>query len=196
MKQILQVKLRDGGLKGITVTHLQVGARKNIKFKEKHKVDYDAPVNNELEAHFDGLQQNLIDLCSLSADANTQDVRVTEARISPDGEFFQLIGTVRSVGERDVKMTSPRINNDQSYSHWGEAMAKVKALFVEAKSYITEKKVMNPAQMVLSFCSEKDMVRASYRTITFYSPKAGQASRRSCRASRPCRSSARPARRS
>lgn len=151
-KTILQVKLRgEAGLKGVRVIHVQAGIRKNMKMREIHKVDYDAPVNEELAGHFDSLQQNLIDLCSLSADADTQDVKVTEARISPDGAFLQLLGTARTVGERDVKVTSPRINDDGSYAHWGEAMAKIKALFAEAKSYITEKKMMNPAQFVMNF---------------------------------------------
>lgn len=148
-KTILQVRLRESGLKGITVMHLQVGVRKNQKFREKHKVDYDAPANGELLAHFDGLQQNLIDLCSLAADAGTQDVRVTEARISPDGEFFQLLGTARTVGERNLPQKTLRISNDQTYDSWGECMAKVKALFAEAKSYITEKKVMDTNQMTM-----------------------------------------------
>lgn len=152
-KTILSVKLLDRGLKGITVVHLQSGVRKNMKFREKHKVDYDAPANDELIAHFSALQENFRHLAVIDDNAAQEDVHVTEARISPDGNYIQLVGTIRSVGVTQYKVTTPRISEAEGYQFFGECLAKIKALFLEAKSYITEKKVMNTDQMVLQFAA-------------------------------------------
>lgn len=152
-KTILSVKLLDRGLKGITVVHLQSGVRKNMKFREKHKVDYDAPANDELIAHFSALQENFRHLAVIDENAASEDIHVTEARISPDGNYIQLVGTIRSVGVTQYKATTPRISEAEGYQFFGECLAKIKALFAEAKSYITEKKVMNTDQMVLQFAA-------------------------------------------
>lgn len=152
-KTILKVKLLDRGIKGVFIEHVQTGVRKNLKFRETHKITYDAPANAELVAHFDGLQENFRHLAVVDDSAVQEDVHVIEARISPDGNYLQLVGTVRSVGETSLKMTTPRIGEGDGYTFFGECLAKIKALFAEAKSYITEKKVMNTDQMVLQFAA-------------------------------------------
>jgi hypothetical protein len=150
-KTILKVRLLDRGIKGVFIEHVQTGVRKNLKFRETHKITYDAPANEELTALFDDLQVNFRHLAVVDDSAVQEDVHVIEARISPDGNYLQLVGTVRSVGETQLKMITPRVGEGDGYTFFGECLAKIKALFAEAKSYITEKKVMNMDQMVLQF---------------------------------------------
>ena len=126
-KTILKVRLLDLGLKGVFIEHVQSGVRKNIKFRETHKITYDAPANEELTAHFDGLQENFRHLIGTDENIAQEDIHVTEARISPDGNYIQIVGTVRSVGVTQYKATTPRISEAEGYQ-FGKKLATLFAL--------------------------------------------------------------------
>lgn len=148
-KKILKVTLADEGLKGMKVMFEQPSKRMDMNFRDKHTVHYKAPVNKEITECFEGFKQHLISLCNLDANIAFEDIKITDVE-AHDG-WFKVGAKVRSVGVTEYITRTPKIEDDGAYDGAKDATEKIANLYKEVRSYIKEKKVMDPMQMVLSF---------------------------------------------
>jgi hypothetical protein len=153
-KKILKITMKQRGEKGVVVTFEQPSKRMDMNFRDKHNVTYRAPVNKELTQCMDAFKDHLMNLCNVDKGVAHEDITITDVE-AHDG-WFKIGGKIRSVGDTEYIQRTPKIQDDGSYDKEKEVAELIGSLYKEVRAYISEKKMADPAQIVMQFAKNDD----------------------------------------
>jgi hypothetical protein len=140
--EIKKIKLIDGGFKGVLVTYLRPEVKKNKTFINEVTEKRKYPVHLDLDRPFKDLRFNLLDIAGIiRGDMDKGDVDFTMAECDVDtikieGSTFVLGGTKTVIGNKSIRIETPKIDQHDDYQYYDTVMNMIKTIIEETKQYM------------------------------------------------------------
>lgn len=139
--KISKVKLRDGGMKGLEVLVERYQDKGGVSFRVESREKRSAPVHRDLIKCFEWLEKYYLEALDKGVG---DEVRVDWVQVKDGGYVLHGYAQVSS-GELEVKTM---VLNQESFKNYGELESVCRGLFLEAKEYMEEKKMMSVDEYV------------------------------------------------
>lgn len=156
--EIKKIKLLSGGYKGAEVTYLKPEMKNKKEFineiveKRKH------PIHGDMEKPFRDLRYHLLEICGYLSgplDKSEIDYMIAECEIvsiSFKSGMFVLSGTKKTiVGNKEVSITTPKIEDEDGYSHFDTVMKIIETIIEETHQYLSGTKKVSDEEVAVRF---------------------------------------------
>jgi len=155
--EIKKIKLVNGGYKGLEVSYLKPEIKNGKTFitemieKRKH------PIHMDLEKVFKDLRYHLIEIFGIiRGDMEKMDIDylISECDftgIKIDGTSFELYGTKKSIGNKDLVLNTQLITEDDGYHHYDTVCKMIETIIEETHQYLAGTKVVSNEEVAIRF---------------------------------------------
>lgn len=162
VKQISKIKLKDSGLKGLEVTYTYPQEKDNYIWANEHIEKRKHPIHTDLGKAINDLRHFLLegagyfthDLSKSEKDYLIEDCKVVEVQMN--NEMFKLSGVLRTVGDKDVKVTTPKIEMADGYENFEAVAAILRTVIAETMEYMAGKKKLDESAYLMQYAKQKN----------------------------------------
>ena len=181
--KLKSVKILGNGFGGLLTTHLtQVEKNKRVfnkEVKEKNK----QPIHLGLENKFKELRPFYLELCRIlrgDEDKDTKDYTIGETEITglqividtteDEGTGFILEGSILSLGNKEIKPKTAKIEAGDNYHNFEAVQLIIKAIITEVEHYMSGEAKVTDEETLVRWFEKKPEEGIDIRAIKNMSP--------------------------